>query len=472
MEEKLKVLLISENLHIFIGNFKLTIMKSKTTQFFTLLISVLCLTFSLQAQERIAVIQSPNVVLLDPNSGAIIDPSFIVLDAGTPKSLIQVGGEIWISYQIGDKIERYDLDGNLLSTITGGLDNIKGMALVNSSEVWVTNAGSNNGAPGDAIVKFDLDGNNLGFFLTDGISSFDIVDNGDGEVYISYIGASTSKIERRDYDGNILGNILEPGVVNFIQQIEIEEPGVILAAVFSIISGGNQNGLYRFSETDGSIIDFWNEGNLRGVAKLGNGEILWTSAAGIHRLDPATGISTLISGDSGQFFGRLTLDGCTAPPAPTGDAEQTFQEGATLADIVVDPSNVTWFASEADALAGTNPLPLNTLLEDGETYYAVNIVDGCLSAPFAVTVTITLGLNDFDNSSFSYYPNPTDNILYLDYNQTISEVVISNLLGQTVLTQKTNATSVEVDLSTLSNATYLVKIVSEGNTKTVKVIKR
>ena len=448
-------------------------MKLKTTQLIAFfLISVIGLFSTLEAQERIAVIQSPNVVLLDPMTGDIIDPSFIVLDGGTPKALIQVGDEIWISYQIGDKIERYDLEGNLLSTIEGGLDNIKGMALINESEVWLTNAGTQNGAPGDAIIRFDLDGNNLGFFLTDGVSSFDIVDNGGGEVYISYVGTSTTKIERRDYDGNVLGNILEPGVVNFIQQIAIEEPGVILAAVFSIINGGNQNGLYRFSETDGSILDFWNEGNLRGVAKLGNGEILWTSAAGVHKLDPATGISTLISGDSGQYFGRLNLDGCTAPPAPTGDTQQTFGEGATLADIVVDPINVTWFANEADALAGTNPLPLNTLLVDGETYYAVNIVAGCLSDPLAVTVTISLSLNDFDNSNFSFYPNPTNDILYLEYNKTISEVVLSNILGQVVKVQKANSKAVEVDMSSLSNATYMVKIVSEGYSKTVKVVKQ
>ncbi|MEX0997933.1 MAG: T9SS type A sorting domain-containing protein [Flavobacteriaceae bacterium] len=448
-------------------------MKIKSTHFIAfVLICVLSISFSLEAQERIAVIQSPNVVLLDPMNGDVIDASFILLDAGTPKALIQVGDEIWISYQLGDKIERYDLDGNLLSTIEGGMDNIKGMALINESEVWLTNAGAQNGAPDDAIIRFDLDGNNLGFFPTAGVSAFDIVDNGDGEVYISYIGASTSKIERRDYDGNVLGNILEPGVVNFIQQIEIEEPDVILAAVFSVISGGNQNGLYRFSETDGSIIDFWNEGNLRGVAKLGNGEILWTSAAGVHRLDPATGISTLISGDSAQFFGRLNLDGCTAPPAPTGDTEQTFNEGATLADIVVDPTDVTWFATEPDALAGTNPLPLSTVLVDGETYYAVNIVDGCLSDPLAVTVTIALSLNDFDDSNFSFHPNPTNDILYLDYNKTISEVVISNILGQVVKVQKANSKAVEVDMSTLSNATYLVKIVSEGHSKTVKIVKQ
>src|SRR5690606_37343576 len=134
-------------------------------------------------------------------------------------------------------------------------------------------------------------------------------------------------------------------------QIEVEEPGVILAAVFSIISGGNQNGIYRFSESDGSILDYWSEGNLRGVASLGNGEILWSSGAGVHRLNPDTGISTLLSGGSSQYFGRLNLDGCTPPPAPTGAPEQTFSQGATLADIVVDPEDVTWFATEADAIA-------------------------------------------------------------------------------------------------------------------------
>lgn len=451
---------------------KLLIMKQITTRFLAL-VTIFLFNVNLgSSQEVISVIQDGNLILLDASTGSIQDPSFIVLDAGTPKASIQVGDEIWISYQIGDKIERYDLDGILLSTIEGGLDNIKGMALINNNEVWVTNSGTQNGAPGNAIVKFDLVGNNLGFFLTDGVSSFDIVDNEDGEVYISYIGNSTSKIERRDYDGNFLGNIVEPGVVNFIQQIEIDEPGVIIAAVFSIISGGNQNGLYRFSESDGSIVDFWNEGNLRGVAKLGNGEILWSSGAGVHRLDPNTGISTLISSGSAQYFGKLILDGCTPPPAPIADSPQAFDGGATLADIVITPTDVTWFATEADALAGTNPLPLNTVLEDGTTYYAVNIVDGCLSEPTPVTVTINLSTNDFDSSNFTFYPNPTEGVIYLNYNKVISEVVISNILGQVVLKQKTNSDQIEIDMTKLPNATYFVKVVSEGISKTVKVVKK
>ncbi|WP_339611643.1 T9SS type A sorting domain-containing protein [uncultured Planktosalinus sp.] len=447
-------------------------MKKLTTLLHFAVLTMLVCTFSVQSQERIAIIQSPNVILMDAETGVILDPSFIDLDLqdpGTPKAILQVGNEIWITHQIGDKIDRYDLDGVFLSSIQGGLDNIRGLGLVNSSEVWVTNAGTNNGAPGDAIVRFDFDGNNLGFFPVspESDSPFDVIDNGNGEAYISY--SSSNNIERRDYDGNFLGNIVEPGVVNFIQQIEIEEPGVILAAVFS---GSPQNGVYRFSETDGSIIDFWSEGNLRGVAKLGNGEILWSSGAGIFRLDPDTGVSTSISGNSSQFFGRLNLDGCTAPPAPTGDTEQAFNEGATLADIVVDPTDVTWFATETDALAGTNPLPLNTVLIDGETYYAVNIVAGCLSDPFAVSVTVTLGVGNFDDSSFEYYPNPTNGIINFAYHKNISEITLSNLLGQTLLEQKIDSNQFMIDLSGLPNATYIVKVVSEEGSKSIRVIKK
>src|SRR5690606_11171903 len=168
-----------------------------------------CIT-SVFSQEQLAVIQNHYVVLLNAETGEIENPQFIdltPLDPGTPKGIRQIGSEIWITDQIDDMIYRFDLEGNYLSSITGNLDNIKGLGPVNGSEVWVTNAGSNNGAPGDAIVRFDMNGNFLGNFTTDGKSAFDVIDNGAGEVYISYIN-SGSPIERRDYDGNLINNVV------------------------------------------------------------------------------------------------------------------------------------------------------------------------------------------------------------------------------------------------------------------------
>lgn len=500
------------------------------------------------AQEQIAVIQSPNVLLLDAMTGDIVDPAFIIIqNPGTPKGLIQVDNEIWITHQIGDRIDRYDLDGVFISSIVGGLDNIRGLGIVNNSEVWVANAGTQNGAPGNAIVRFDFSGNNLGFFMTtpEATSPFDVVDNGNGEVYISY--SSSNNIEKRDYSGNHLGNIVPTGVVSFIQQIQLTQNNELLAAVFSNNASGNNQGIYRFNITNGNILDYYSQSGPRGVQELGNGNILYTNSSGVHRINTVTGVSTLLSAGAAQFFGVVLLEECTVypdpptgmasqtfcegdtvanldatgqnikwylapsggtelssseplvsgdyfasqtvdgcesltrfqvsvavldPETPTGDIAQTFSEGATLADIVVTPANVSWYATEADALSGSNPLPLSTVLVDGVTYYAVNIDGNCLSDPLAVTVTITLNLNDFDIFNFSYYPNPTEGILNLNFNETISQVSVVNLLGQVVLIKQVNNNQSAIDLSGLPNGMYLVNVVTDSETKTIRIVKK
>lgn len=425
------------------------------------------------AQDRIAVIQDPLVVLIDPSDGSILDPSFIdlsPLNPSTPKSIIQVVNEIWIADQIADRIDRFDLDGNFLSAIDSGLDNIRGMAVVNNSEVWVTNAGSSNGAPGNALVRFDLDGTTLGFYPTSGTTSaFDIIDVG-GEVYISYIG-SDSKIERRDYTGNVLGNIVDGGVVQFIQQIELNETdNTVRAAVFSS-SGSNTDGYFEFSITDGSIVTTYEFDGLRGVATLEDGNVLISSGSGVEILDPSDGSITNLSTVSSQYFGRLNLTPCMPPAAPTGDSVQTFEEGATVGDIVVSPTNVTWYATEADALAGTNPLPLTTLLENTETYYAVAFDNGCASEPFEVTIVLTLGVNDISSVPVVIYPNPAKNFVMVKHSEIINKISVINTLGQVVQESEYNSQEVSIDISSLPEALYILKIDSDTHTQTAEIIK-
>lgn len=430
----------------------------------------LLLTGLLCAQERIALLQEPYVIILDPADGTVIDAEFIDLTGlspGTPKAIAQIQDEIWITDQIEDRIDRFDLNGDFLSSINGGMDNIKGLALVNG-EVWVTNAGTNNGAPGDAIIRFDTNGTNLGSFDTGGESSFDIIDVG-GEVYVSYIGAGT-KIERRDYSGAVLGNIVETGVVTFIQQIEVDaDNSSILSAVFST-NGGNGPGLYEFAESDGSILNYYDVGSLRGVAKLDDDNILISGPGGVDIFDPVTGTTTAISGDSAQYFGRLDLSPCVPPAAPTGNANQSFSSGATLDDIVVTPSVVTWFATEADATTGDNPLPGSTILVDSTTYYAVDIDGGCISDFLAVTVTITLGLIENDTISLSISPNPVHEVLSLESTITINRVEIYNLLGQKVATFSSPAITT-VDVSSLSPNIYLLTAGNGNEFSVVKFVK-
>ncbi|MDT0555201.1 T9SS type A sorting domain-containing protein [Patiriisocius hiemis] len=428
-----------------------------------------------QEQEVIAVIQEPFVVLLDPADGSVLDNQFIdltPLNPATPKDLLQVDDELWISDQLEDRIDRFDLDGTFLSTINTDLDNIKGMAVVDD-EVWVTNAGSNNGAPGDAIIRFDFDGVNLGFYDTGGDSSFDIIDIGNNEVYISYIGPNT-KIERRDYSGNILGNIVGPGVVTFIQQIEVNTTNnSVYSAVFSN-NGSNTAGLYEFSIADGSILDSFMIGSLRGVAQLDDGNILVSAGSnfGIQILDPSNGSTTVVnSTESAQYFSKIIT--CVAPTTPTGDATQEFQGGATLEDIVVSPSNVTWFATETDAMNNESPLPNTTPLVNGETYYAVNIIDSCLSEPFAVTVTVTLGVEEFNQNSILVFPNPTQGLLTIQANTPLSQLVITNIVGQVIQEKDISNNQFVIDLRNYRSGIYFLNLTDDsGAVVTKKIIRK
>lgn len=88
-----------------------------------------------------------------------------------------------------------------------------------------------------------------------------------------------------------------------------------------------------------------------------------------------------------------------------------------------------------------------------------------------IIVTQLLSTNTFDNSSFTAYPNPVKNMLNLTYTQNISDVSVFNLLGQQVITKSVNAIKGQIDMSNLASGTYLVKVLTENGTKTIKVIK-
>lgn len=163
-------------------------------------------------------------------------------------------------------------------------------------------------------------------------------------------------------------------------------------------------------------------------------------------------------------------------PAPTGDAVQSITvplaPDATLANLVVSGTNVTWYATLADAQAGTNALPLTTVLVSGNTYYAVSIVNGCRSTALAVTVTVSLGTNIFDFAQLRVYPNPVIDRLTITFDHQLQKIEVYNMLGQMVRFQEPNFTETEVDMTNLPAATYIVRIYSNDAVKEVKVIKK
>lgn len=189
---------------------------------------------------------------------------------------------------------------------------------------------------------------------------------------------------------------------------------------------------------------------------------------------------------NGIYYVSQTISGCesartavnvtiSSPATPVGATTQTifgdFATDATIEDINVSGNGIVWYATAQDAANGTNPLAPGTQLENGQTYYAVSVVGTCRSAALAVTVTVTLEAAHFDSNALQYYPNPTRDVVHVQYSNAISHVRVINLLGQVVIDRKEQATSIQVDLSGFAAGTYIVEVASQDAIKQFKVVK-
>ncbi|MDY2587656.1 T9SS type A sorting domain-containing protein [Winogradskyella aquimaris] len=84
-----------------------------------------------------------------------------------------------------------------------------------------------------------------------------------------------------------------------------------------------------------------------------------------------------------------------------------------------------------------------------------------------------LSIDDIqDEAAFTYYPNPVQNTLTLNAQNTIENVTMYNMLGQEVLRATPNTVDSELDMSSLQDGTYFVKVTIANTTKTIRVIKQ
>ncbi|HMO14710.1 MAG TPA: PEP-CTERM sorting domain-containing protein [Pirellulaceae bacterium] len=245
------------------------------------------------------------LVLFDPFNGSVVNSNFFGLQAGTPIRALQVGNQIWVSEQVGDRISRWDFNGNHLGNIGGqfaggGLDNIRGMELINNT-IYVTNAGTLNNAPGAAVVMFDTNGNNLGFFNAAGLapSPFSVIEHQGGLLVAS--SSANDDIHRFDLVGSSLGTFHNSATLNFAHQLIIAANGDVLAAGFS------SNNVVRMDPNTGATISTFTAGGARGVYQLGNGNILWTSGTGAHVYDVNLGTSSQVYVGDGRHVGFVTI---------------------------------------------------------------------------------------------------------------------------------------------------------------------
>lgn len=185
-------------------------------------------------------------------------------------------------------------------------------------------------------------------------------------------------------------------------------------------------------------------------------------------------------------------NGCTVstyvtidPKAPIIDGKNeiivAFKLGQTLADIIVDGQNIKWYSTKNSSTGRTSKtsktteiqLPPTTLLVDGTTYYASQTINGVESKErLAVTMKLnTLSTPDFILSNFKYHPNPVKNILTIENTSVIDEASLFSVSGKVILDKKINSLHSNLDLSNVATGIYILKVKSEGQEKTIKIVK-
>jgi hypothetical protein len=142
----------------------------------------------------------------------------------------------------------------------------------------------------------------------------------------------------------------------------------------------------------------------------------------------------------------LCVGNTTVLSAPNGYGSYIWSTGATTQSITVSDFGTYSVAMEAAA-----PCVSNT-----KTF---NVID------------CTLANENFTFNKFKSFPNPVKNSLTISNATPIETIEISSILGQKMISKKINDIQTEIDLSQLSNGIYFVKVKSQGNDKTIKIVK-
>ena len=111
------------------------------------------------------------------------------------------------------------------------------------------------------------------------------------------------------------------------------------------------------------------------------------------------------------------------------------------------------------------------------TTYSVVATDGlgCKGTGIViVAVDPCLGLQSFNSSSsqVSVYPNPNSGVFTVELVNGVNKTIeVMDVTGRVVLSNTTTNNTTNVNISTLANGVYYVKVKSENVSEVIKVVK-
>jgi hypothetical protein len=241
----------------------------------------------------------------DPYDGTFISNFLQMPSAGSPKNAIQgPDNKIYVSDQVLDAVYMFDTLGNYLgiyADASDGLDNIRGIAF-RGDHLFICCYHTT--AANRAVKEFSGPHTFVRNFISyTGIDPFDIHFLADGRSLFADAGTS-DKIALHDTNGVFLSTVYGRSGL-WPQQVQSDQvlPGAFLAALW------DADTIIDF-ELNGTIVATCTLTYVKGVYRLGNGNLLATCNRGMFEINTTTGAMTQLNSGTGwqyiELYSRLT----------------------------------------------------------------------------------------------------------------------------------------------------------------------
>ncbi len=187
--------------------------------------------------------------------------------------------------------------------------------------------------------------------------------------------------------------------------------------------------------------------------------------------------NTLLSQNLGDDFGAsvsLSGSGSFLAVGARFNSVDGFNKGRTY---IFENQNGTWTLvnSPISGVANGDLSGVSVAISQNGSRVLIgatsNDGSGVDSGHARVFENTSLSTSDFDSNSFSFYPNPTIDVVNFSSKDRIENITIYNILGQEVLFQEVNSSEFVLDIKNLSNGTYVGKLNNNNKSQSFKMIK-
>jgi len=100
-----------------------------------------------------------------------------------------------------------------------------------------------------------------------------------------------------------------------------------------------------------------------------------------------------------------------------------------------------------------------------------SVSNGVLQETTSMSISCSLGNNELDDGALDISPNPLLNQLFISTDEPHDLVSISDISGKTIYERNTNGKSTNIDLSSMEQGTYIVRVQMNGSIRAKRIVK-